>query len=181
MCSSDLAGRSTIGAITDGDASTFYSLGVGGTLSVDVSPRALTGASVVEVTYGSPNDDYPESAELWLGGSISGGTFDDTGATLAARLFNDGTFTGASDIATTLGSDGASFSIDIDPNEGFSLITLRDASIEDFGDSYADSGIVSDGFDVGEFTVAAVPLPASGSFLLAALLGAAMLRRRATA
>src|SRR5690625_7895098 len=61
---------SDLNAAFDGDSNTFYSLGIGGTLSVDVSPQRIASGSVVEITNDTPNKTYPESAKVYLGGTI---------------------------------------------------------------------------------------------------------------
>src|SRR3546814_12585120 len=48
-------------------------------------------ADLIEITFGTINDEFPESAQVWLGGSVTGGVFDPTGADLFGELFNDGT------------------------------------------------------------------------------------------
>lgn len=172
------ANRSDVTTINDGDASTFVALGIGGTLSYDVSPELLTGASVVEVTFGTVNLSFPESAYVYLGGSIVGGSFDMTGATLAGELFNDGTaIDGANTITAGLVGGASTFSIAIDSSEGFSLITLVDTTLDNFASKY-DADKPSDGFDVGEFKVTSVvPLPAAAWMLLAGLGGLYGMRR----
>lgn len=176
------AARSDRNAAFDGDSNTFYSLGIGGTLSVDVSPQRIASSSVVEVTNNTPNKTYPESAEIWLGGSIDdNGIWSDIGAVKFGELFNDGTAeTYEPDFGSILagGQTGqtTTWNLVLNSDAVYSLITLVDSTWKNYSDKYTE--IMSDGFDVGEFRVAAIPLPASVLMLMGALGGLGFLSRR---
>jgi hypothetical protein len=181
--------RSLLSSVTDGDPNTFFSLGIGGTLSADVSPLAIASGSVVEVTFDNI-DTYPESAQVWLGGSWTGSAWDWTGAILLGELFN----VASGQATSSTGVNGSSVSqvtntttglttyfISLGSNVG-SLLTLLDTTLVNFASAYDDPGEpVSDGFDAGEFRVTPVPVPAAGFLLLAGLGGLAALKRRKAA
>jgi hypothetical protein len=167
------ADRSDIAHLTDGDVTTFYSLGIGGSLTASIAPEFIAGASLVEVTFGN-NPSFPESALVYLD-SISSGT-------LLGELFNAAS--GASSISangiiTSLPNTPSigvtSFNIDLNGLSGSSLIF-----VDSTGDNYGATGS-KDGFDIGELRIAAVPLPAAGLMLIVGLGGLAALRRRAKA
>src|SRR5690625_2970470 len=81
--------------VHDGNADTYFSLGVygtevgyGGSLTADVRPLRIASGSVIEVTNSTPNTKYPESAEIWLGGSVVDGVWSSEGAVLFGEIFN---------------------------------------------------------------------------------------------
>lgn len=176
------ADRSDLDAAFDGDSSTFYSLGIGGTLSVDVSPNRIASGSVVEITNDSPNKSFPESAQIWLGGSIGeDGIWDSTDAVYFGELFNDGSDADfVADFGSIFLSDQAGketvWELTLNSDVVYSLITLVDSTWENYSGEYTK--LVSDGFDVGEFRVAAIPLPASVLMLMGALGGLGFVSRR---
>lgn len=165
------ASRSDTAAVTDGDVNTFYSLGIGGSLTASITGNIAT-ASVLEVTLGN-NASFPESARIFLGES-------DTG-TLLGEIFNDasgGTNTssnGATITATanTPSNGITSFLIDLGGNTG-SALTFVDTT----GDNFSVAGTTKDGFDIGELSITPVPLPMSGLVLLTAIGGVAVAYRR---
>lgn len=194
------AERSVVGNAYDGDASTFFSLGVnqpgedgkqvyGGSLTADVSPLRIASGSVVEITNSTPNKTYPESAEIWLGGSIIDDAWDSSGAVLFGEIFNEDpsdrqlTFDSAFGSITMTGQGGTetAWELTLNSDAVYSLITLRDTTLINYSSKYGDGTdgrIVTDGFDVGEFRVAAIPLPASVLMLLGALGGLGFVSRR---
>jgi hypothetical protein len=148
--------RTDVDNAFDGVITTFYSLGLGGTLTVNVAPKTLfTPASVVEFTYGTPNNLFQESVIVSLG---IGGTF-----TPVAQLFNFKSSVAIGGLSTV--SQSQTGSTTVVSIAGFAdgiydAIRLLDVTA-DFN-SPADS----DGFDVAELKVNVVPLPAAGWMLL---------------
>lgn len=174
------ADRSDVNNASDGVASTFFSLGIDGTLSVDVSPLFVGGGSVVEVTFNN-NDNYPESAEVYLGGSWTGTMFDMTGSTLLGEIFNVASgvaqvsANGATISAVGSASGLTTYMIDIGANVG-KMLTLVDTTGVNFAAESAK--IDSDGFDISEIAIEVVPLPAAGLMLLGGLGGLVAAKRR---
>src|SRR5699024_5958355 len=86
-------------------------------------------------------------------------------------------------ITQSQNGDQTIWELSLSPSATYSLITLVDITKSRHADHYADTGYDSDGFDVGEFSVQAVPLPASVLMLLGALGGLGLIghRRRAEA
>lgn len=169
--------RSDLDNAFDGDSATFFSLGAGGELTVDVSPLVLVSpASVIEVTFGAPNPNFPESAQIF---------FD---ATLAGEIFNDGMSNAEAGFSftPTNSSTGSAFQIDF-ASGVFSTLRVVDTTLVNFAGSYGGRGqpARSDGFDVAEVAVevAPVPLPPALALMLAPLfaLGVIGRRRRAAA
>ena len=186
--------RSNLDAATDGNNGTFFSLGIGGFFSIDVTPLRLgSPASVIEVTFGSPNNGFPESADLFLGGSVTGtglsdlNSFDATGALNIGSLDNSANapvgLSGAIISKSLLGNDFVSYTIDFSAVVGvFTRLTLVDTTDAAFYAGRTGSN-ASDGFDIGEISVNAVPLPAPLLLLLSGIagLGVMSFRRRAAA
>jgi hypothetical protein len=165
--------RSDLDHLTDGDVSTFYSLGIGGSLTASIAPELIANASLVEVTFGN-NKSFPESALVYLDTMSQ--------ATLLGELFNaasGASSINANGIITTspnTPSNGiTSFTIGLNGLSGSSLIFV-DSTDDNFGATGS-----KDGFDIGELSITAVPLPATGLMLLAGLGGIAALRRRSKA
>jgi len=173
--------RSDMNTAFDGNSRTFYSLGIGGTLTADMSPKQIASGSVLEITNSSPNETFPESAQIWLGGSIGeDGIWDRTDAVYFGELFNDGSKADyvsdfGSILLTSMGGQGAGWELTLNPDVVYSLITLVDTTWDNYGGEYTE---ISDGFDVGEFRVAAIPLPASVLMLMGALGGLGFVSRR---
>ncbi|QIE55352.1 VPLPA-CTERM sorting domain-containing protein [Pikeienuella piscinae] len=180
------ADRSDLGKISDGIATnqSIFSLGLGGFLSASVDPQALANPiMVIEITNNTPNPLFPEAVNLFLGGSVSGpggldgaNSFDSTGAIQIGTLSNDGAPTAiemnGALITKTQTNSSTKFTIDI-ANVGngiFSRLTLVDIT--------SGTGASVDGFDIGELTVNAVPLPASALLLLSGLAGFGFVSRR---
>ncbi|MBG6172956.1 hypothetical protein IWQ55_000017 [Labrenzia sp. EL_208] len=166
------AARSILANASDGDVNTFYSLGIGGSITASVSPLDVAGASAVEVTFNN-SAGFPEAAKVYAGTDSSG--------QLLGEIFNlasgvSTTFTGllgSSIVASgnTPSTGFTSFLINIGLVET-SALTLVDTTIQ-FGPTGS-----KDGFDVGEFSVTPVPLPAAGWMLLVGVGGLAAMRRR---
>lgn len=161
--------RTDLDNAIDGDTASFYSLGAGGSLTVDISPLTLgSPASVLEFTFNSPNDDYPESAELSFGSTVAG------------EIFNDGTATaqGGFSFGSSVGTSGAMFTINLDGGS-YSTFTITDTTLDNFASDYTDK--TTDGFDIAEVSVSAVPLPAGLPLLASVLAGLGFFgwRRRA--
>jgi hypothetical protein len=164
------ADRSDLAHLTDGDVNTFYSLGIGGSLTASIAPNLIANASLVEVTFGN-NSSFPESALVYLD-SISSDA-------LLGELFNaasgvssknvNGVITTSPDTPST---GVTSFSIGLNGLSGSSLIF-----VDSTAENYSVNGS-KDGFDIGELSITAVPLPATGLMLFAGLGGFAALRRR---
>lgn len=158
----------------DGDAGTFYSLGDGGSMTVDVSPLTLLSpASVIEVTFNTPNPSWPESAKIFLDNMLAG------------EIFNNGTATSEAGFTLTSTASGGSMSaFEIAFSGGpFSALTILDTTMTNFASSYTSR--VTDGFDVAELSVSvnAVPVPPALGLLAGAigLLGWTGRRRRQAA
>lgn len=162
--------RFDVDNVYDGDTSSFYSLGDGGSLTIDVSPLTLASpATVLEVTFGTPNPAYPESAQVFLGSDLAG------------ELFNDGSFTSETGFMIsnpTTGASGAAFEIAF-ASGAYSTLMLLDTTMANFAGSY-NANKVTDGFDIAEVSVNAVPLPPALALFFAplALLGFMGSRRR---
>ncbi|WP_187429609.1 hypothetical protein ROLI_024850 [Roseobacter fucihabitans] len=161
------AGRSVVTNLTDGDVDTFYSLGIGGSLTASIAPQLIAGASLIEVTFNN-TPSFPESAQVYLG--------IDTSGILLGELFNfasgvsSTSANGASIITApnTPSTGRTSFVIDLGVNSGSALT---------FVDTTSGTGN-KDGFDIAELSIAAVPLPAAGLLLLAGIGGLAAVGRR---
>ena len=172
--------RSNVNSMLDGDLNTFYSLGIGGTLTASIAPQLIASASVIEVTFGN-NIGFPESAKVFLGS-------DSTTGTLIGELFNlasgaTSTSAGGATI-TTIPNAGATgrtlFQIALGPLSGTSsmLHFLDTTGVNYETQSEANN---SDGFDIAELRIAAVPLPAGVLLLGLGLGGLAAYRRRQAA
>ena len=160
--------RSDIGNISDGDPDTMYSLGCGGSLTVDVSPNRIGEASVVEIT-GNNDATHPESAQLFLDGVLFAELFTTATGMVAANLNPINGFT-----VTTTANDGGvgltGFLIELGTNYASEL------KLVDTTNPLASTSF--DGFDIAELSVAEVPLPAAGLLFISGLLGAGLWRRR---
>lgn len=134
--------------ITDGS---FYSLGLGGDLTVGFAQSLFTTAQnirLVETTFGSiPRTSHFEAVDVW---SVLAGVE---------------TFLGT---ITNLGGGGEVRSV-----APFEYIKLVDVTRREF-----DVSASLDGFDMDSVSIAAIPLPATGILLLAGLGGMAAIRRR---
>lgn len=165
------ADRSDTTNMTDGDADTMYSLGIGGTLTASIAPKTIRSASVLELTFKN-NAAFPESMQVYLG-------TDDTG-TLLGELFNT-----ASGISTTSANGASIFALADTPSKGVTSFLIKlgtnIGSALHFVDTTADNFAVSgnkDGFDIGELNITPVPIPAAGLLFLTGLFGAGLWRRR---
>jgi hypothetical protein len=65
------AARSNTDNMLDGNTSTMFSLGLGGTLGASVFPNRVEAVSVIELTIGN-NRAYPESMKVYLGQDATG-------------------------------------------------------------------------------------------------------------
>lgn len=139
--------------VTDGS---FYSLGLGGDLTVGFAKALFTATQKVvtfEITFGSvPKTEHFEAVDVY---SILGGA-----ETYLGRILN---LTGIGQVT----SSGP-----------FEYIRLADATEDEYGAAGTTS---SDGFDVDSVKIAPVPLPAAGGMLLLGMAGMAALRRRKNA
>lgn len=170
--------RSDVDNALDGTVATFFSLGVGGELEIDVSPsRLISPASVIEITFGSPNEDFPESAQIFFGGILAGEIFNQE---VGGVLFTE---EAGFDIEAVENSIGVSFTITFSDAAAFSTLTLVDTTGVNFASEYSNldgeaGDPTTDGFDIANVSVNAVPLPASALLLLGALGGFGLLSRK---
>ncbi|WP_162913088.1 PEP-CTERM sorting domain-containing protein [Rhodospirillaceae bacterium SYSU D60014] len=183
----------------DGDSSTFYSVGFGGSVSLTANPNhyKLTSGTVIEITFPG-NGSHREALFVQLGLTDSEGNLvgplTDVGYFLnqaannqangidAPGVFNLVDASIAELLATPVaGSDGGFFEILI--NSGtFNTIVFSDASGDLFGsDAYPGQGGTRnsiDGFDIGELRVTAVPEPGTLALLGAGLASLGFFGRR---
>lgn len=164
--------RTDVDNAFDGSAATFYSLGVGGSVTVDVSPLLLASpATVLEVTFNSPNPNFPESAQIFVGGVLAGEIFNQQ---VSGVFF---TAEAGFSIDVTPGSGGASYAIGF-ANGVFSTLTILDTTFVNFAGAYNNNPANSDGFDVAEISVSTVPVPAALPLLASAIAGVGFWSRR---
>lgn len=160
-CTAVAASRSNILSIDEGVAG-FYSLGLGGTLSFDVSPMVFDNELfALEITGGAPNPNFPEAARFEFSGPdgiefIEVATFGD-----AVRSASGGV-----SVTRTLGSGSYSFNFDLN-GLSFDSLTITDRTFGYFASTYDNR--TSDGFDVGELVFDAVDVPAPGALGLLGL------------
>lgn len=153
--------RTDVDNAFDGVDATFYSLGIGGWLEVDVSPLSIVSPTgIIEITFNTPNPRHPESADIYMDGLLAG------------SISNNG-------VAGDTGVNG--FSLVASPTAGSTSYTLS------FAGSYRvfrieDTSVMvdpsNDGFDLSELSISAVPVPASAALLLTGLGGFAAARRK---
>ena len=151
------AGRSDPKAALGQADGTFYSLGLGGSLTLGFkgAPFHTADVSVFEITFGGATSGHREAAQVYAVNSATGASW------LLGVLDNINTGN------TVRGSAGS-----------FDQIRLVDVSKTYF----ASTGTrTTDGFDVDSVAIAPVPVPAAGAMLLAGLGGLAALRRRKNA
>ena len=152
----------------------FFSLGVGGSLSFDVGPGLFDDdVFAVEVTGGAPNPSFAEAARFEFSGP-DGVEFVEV-ATFGMAVRDE---SGGLTVTRTLNA-GSGYSFDISLNGlSFNSLTITDVTFDYFASTYDTRR--SDGFDVGELVFDVVtPVPAPGVIALFGL-GAALLgfRRR---
>ena len=141
--------RSDPTAMWDGDFSTFYSLGLGGSIILDFGRLVTSPGTVTEVTFRLAG--YVEKLRILVS------TSPDSGFVQVATVEND----------EAQAPGGATLTFTSDP---FRYVKLVDFSPVRPG---------RDGFDVAEISFSPVPVPAAGLLLGGALLGFGALRRRA--
>lgn len=163
------ASRSDINAINEG-VSGFYSLGIDGFVSFDVSPLKFDQSVFsMEITNDAPSSTFPEAARFIFSGA-------DGTASVDVATFGDAVraSTGGISVTRTISGDMSSFLFDLN-GLSFSTLTIEDATFDYFADTYTSRG--SDGFDIGELQF--TPVPAPGAIALFGLGFAALgLRRR---
>jgi hypothetical protein len=129
-------------------------------------------ASITEVTFGTPNDLFPESALIELDGGaesveIFNGSLGEAGCQGA---------TAGIGCAFVAGADSTTWAITfLSP---FSSFKITDTTETNFGAFYLAANRASDGFDIGELELVAVPEPTSISLVGGALLAAALFCRK---
>lgn len=150
QCTSN--GRDKLDNLIDSRKDTFYSLGLGGEVTLGFGTSFAAGdVSVYEITFTRPTstDKNYEAFELYA-------------------LDADKNEIGFSKLITNE-NGSASFRVD----SGFTYLKLKDVTLEQ---GWTTSSF--DGVDIGMVSIAAVPVPAAGGLLLAGLGGLAALRRR---
>lgn len=143
------ADRSDPTAMWDQDVTTFYSLGLGGSIILDFGKLVTSPGSVTEVTFRLAG--YVERLRILVSATLNAADF-----IQVATIEND----------EAQAPDGATLTFVSEP---FRYVKLVDFSPVRPG---------RDGFDVAEISFSPVPVPAAGLLLGGALLGFGALRRR---
>ncbi len=160
-CGSVAAARSNVATIDEGVAG-FYSLGIGGTLTFDVSPLLFDNELfAVEITGGAPNPDFPEAARFEFSGP-GGSEFVEI-ATFGEAIRDE---SGGLSVTRTLGSGGYAFDFNLN-GLSFDTLTITDRTFAYFGSTYDRRN--SDGFDIGELVFDVVDVPEPGALGLLGL------------
>jgi hypothetical protein len=192
--------RSSLGNIFDSNEGTFWSPGDGGfaVFLIDPTTNELTDGTVIEITNGRPDEatsvqtnNHAEAAKIYLGlldpvSDTVGWDSNDDNATSydpnAETVWQEvGTMKNnkSDNVADTInaGSGIADLTGDTDENgravwkisnisQPFNAIWIQDVSVATFPNTTS-----FDGFDIGEFQVTSVPIPASIALLGAGLIG----------
>lgn len=173
------ANRQIIGNMFDNDAaSTMLSLGLGGNITFNVQPgEQISSGSIIEITFQS---NHSEAADLYLGGNKIATLKNEVGGGGTASVINHapGTATvSASNVSFGNNTAGGSFTLTVlNPLvSAFSSLQLVDVTTTVFSGSGSD-----DGFDIGEFRLTTVPVPAAVVLFGSALAGLGVMRRRRT-
>ena len=171
-CQAVASERSDIDAIDDGDVTTFFSLGAGGSINVDVTPMFFDGGIMtIEITNGNPNVNFPESARFEFSGP-DGSDFVELSNQPAFLLASSG-------ITATRTNDGAQsiFTIDLQ-GQRFDMLMITDTTLDRFPGSYTVGMKRTDGFDIAELQFD-TRVPAPGAIALFGLGALALgIRRR---
>lgn len=147
--------RTDLTSAFDNNSSTFYSLGIGGTLEGVADPglKFDLGVGVIEVTFGTVNSSFPESAlvEFFEGATVKA----------SVKLVNLGSQAGScnSAVGLTCSSSATSsttvWSITLPAAFDFTRIVVTDKTAVDFAGTYGTSR-ASDGFDIAELRLSTV-------------------------
>lgn len=164
-----------------GSASSILSLGLGGTLGLEIAPedRRIVSGLLSERTDGAGRGGHVERADMYLGNNLKGWV-------LVATLLNRPAGSG-SPAVTVHERDLVSFAEPgQDPNVSryaFTVLGTRGFDSIRFVDKSDSKGRGLDGFDIGTLSVSSVAVPAPGALAVlgAGLLGLGLVARRRAA
>ncbi len=148
--------RTNLSSAFDNSTSTFYSLGIGGTLEGIAGPGLEfdPAVGVIEVTFGTVNSQFPESAIVRF--------FEGATEQASVKLVNLGGQSGACDsvVGLTCSSSATEsttiWSIVLPAAFAFNRVLITDTTGDDYTALYNAANRASDGFDIAELSIATV-------------------------